>query len=196
MDNLLKKERNKTIGQSIVLALLGLLIVLFPAYAASVYSTIIGVGLIVFGVLAFIFFFVTIAAFEPRFLVEGILFILFGSLILYNPDTFFIVSICLLAIQLLIEGITEITYSVQMKKLHIKFWWIDLIYGIIITILGVLAVILNFTMDTADTVLIVVEIIGAATIFEALMRIILVCVVHHNYKEVKESFKKDVVSNQ
>ncbi len=196
MNNLLTKERNKVIGQSIALGLLGLLIVLFPAFSASVYSTVIGIGLIVVGVLAFVFFFMTISAFDPILLISGILFILFGSLILYNPETFFIISIILLAIELLIEGITEITYAVQMKRLHIKLWWVDLIYGIIITILGVLAVTLNCTLDTADTVLIVVEIIGAATIFEALMRIILVCAIHHDYKQVKESFKKDVVSNQ
>ncbi len=194
LQDLVKKEKNRVIGQSICLALLGLLIVLFPAFSGSVFSMVVGIGCIVFGVLALVFFFLTFIVFEPKLLIEGIALIVIGSLILSYPETFLTIIVYVLAIEVIYEGVMEIIYSVKMKKLGIKDWYIDLIYGIIMLALGVTAITLN--LISSEFFLIVIELIGASIIFEAVVRVLLVCVIHHDYKQIKKELTKNVVSEQ
>lgn len=194
LQDLIKKEKSRVIGQSICLALLGLLIVLFPAFSGNVFSMVAGIACIVFGVLALTFFVITFIVFEPKLLIEGIVLIVLGSLILTYPSTFLTIIVYVLAIEVLYEGVMEIIYSVKMKKIGIKDWYIDLIYGIIMVALGVTAITLN--LISSDFFLIVIELIGASIIFEAVARVLLVCVIHHDYKQIKKELQKDVVSNQ
>lgn len=188
--NFIKEEKNKRITDAICLIVLGILIVAFYGLAVDVFCLVSGIAAIVIGAFYLIAYFATFIIHDPMLLIEGLVLLLCGSWILADPTVYIYLMVFAISIFLIYFGITEITYSVDLKKMGIKNWWADLVVGILFLLCGIAIVTAWFI--GRDSVRLVTYLCGASLIIEGILELVLVIGLHRDYKKIK----KNVVSEQ
>lgn len=129
---------NSFIVSSIVLALLGLCMIIFPTISLSVISYAIAVAFIMIGIYLFTldfhsFFFVDT-------MTQGILMMIIGIIIMIYPDTFRIVLPIMLGIWFIMESFIKIRISLEIKSEDTP-WVLTLILSIVTLICGILFIV-------------------------------------------------------
>ena len=174
MEELIKKTKvigNELLLISIALICIGIYLIIEPIGAQVVLCRIIGALLIVWGILRIISFFTNYveAIFSSFGLVQGITLILFGFFFIVDPVDITAFFGIMLAIVILANGILMVQYAIELKKLRVKEWWIEILAGILMIALGVIAIIDPFTTTSSlmifiGIVLIYGGIVGAISI--------------------------------
>ncbi len=168
MKKLFKRAKTGGIILSVLIILLGLLLVVFPTGSIEFVTTIIGIGMLVWGIGKLIGFFAGRDIIAVRFdLAGGLMLTLLGTVILFNPAGMagFILSITGIAI--LVDSIFKIQSALAAKRAGMPRWQVVLIPAIIACVGGVLIVFNPF-----GAARLLVRVIGVSVIVSGITNLI------------------------
>lgn len=120
---------------------LGLLLVLFPETTAQTVTRVAGAALCVWGALRLLTYFLSgerppMSSFG---LVQGVALLAFGLFFLLRPDAVVALVTSALAILVVVDGILKIQYGVEFERMQVKGWWVQLVVGGAMVVLGIIA---------------------------------------------------------
>jgi hypothetical protein len=183
--NFLKREKVNSVVLSCVFIVLGLLFCIVPNKSLSIIETIASVCLIAFGVVSlFLYCFTPILFRDSSSLVNAILAICLGLLISFIPS-FFVFGVGLVVA---FNGLERFGYSLDLKEVGDKKWWIDCVSGIIIFALGITTVILCNT-SVASSILMIY--FGISIILDGVINLTLIFALHREITKVKKFVKSN-----
>lgn len=141
MKNMFRRAKTSGIVISALIILLGLLLLIFPTGSIEFASTIIGVGMLVWGVGKLIGFFVNRDVIAVRFdLAGGLIMMIIGAVILFNPAGIAGLVLSVTGIAVLIDSIFKIQSALSARRFGLPHWQAVLIPAVISCIGGVLIV--------------------------------------------------------
>jgi uncharacterized membrane protein HdeD (DUF308 family) len=85
---------------------------------------------------------------------------------------------------LMYMGIEEMAYAIDLARLHVKNWWIDLIYSIISLGLGIAILIVEYS--GGNSIAMVVTMAGICLIVEGAFELILIFALHRDFKRASK----------
>ncbi|MGN1422138.1 MAG: HdeD family acid-resistance protein [Oscillospiraceae bacterium] len=141
MKNLFRRAKTGGIILSVLVILLGLLLLIFPTGSIEFATTVIGIGLLVWGIGKLIGFFVSRDVIAVRFdLAGGLMMTLIGAVILFNPAGIAGLVLSVTGITVLIDSIFKIQSALSARRVGLPHWQAVLIPAVIACIGGVLIV--------------------------------------------------------
>lgn len=127
---------------SAVLCVLGLVLILFPEFSASMLGVTCGIVLILFGIVKLVGYFsrdLYRLAFQYD-LACGCLLILLGAVMLLRPDSLLNFICVALGIYILTDGLFKIQIAVDARRFGLRRWWLILTEAILAAILGLVLI--------------------------------------------------------
>lgn len=176
----------------IILAVVGIIFVCLPSTFISSIGIITGTILIVLGVIllvsAFIF---SRKSFSSIWnIISGMLMVIFG--ILFLVDNGFVISTItiFLFIYLFISGISKIVNSFTLKAVNYKFWFINLIYGLILLVLGTTLLFIDDLLSKALGILVgvIFIILGLSLVIDFVLKIRMYNAMNKSNEYIKEHY--------
>lgn len=181
----IKLDFRKTVLASIILNLLflvfGVIIFMNPYTAANTVGIIIGIYFILFGLFDIYEFFIRseVPIFTTRIFV-GILAIIIGILIMFNPFRIIKILTFALGLYLIVMAISKILETFKLKKFGYDGWVIMLVTSIILLIFGVF-----ITINPMASM----DLVEAVAIFIILSSILEICNLFMIYSRAKDIVK-------
>lgn len=168
---------------SLIFVILGLFLFVRPDATITTISYIIGIALLILGILSIIRYFKSCFGISPFDfnLVYGVLVIIAGLYLIFNPLLLEVIFPVILGIWIIINAVTKFQYSLilyKMKKSDFKY---TLIISLLVFILGIILLI-----NPLKSILLITQIIGIFIIIYAVLDIIDNFVLNRN----KEDFNK------
>ncbi len=183
--NILKREKIKSIVMSVAAIILGILFCVIPNESLSVIETIASICLIAYGTIGiFVYSFTPVLFRESMMLINGVFCIGLGLLIIFVPS-FFVFGVGLVVA---LNGLERFGYSFDVKEVHDKYWWIDMIAGLFMFALGVTTIILCNTSVATNILMIY---FGVSVALDGLLNLILIFALHREIKRVKKFIKSN-----
>ena len=127
---------------SAVLCVLGLVLILFPEFSASMLGVACGIVLLLFGIVKLVGCFsrdLYRLAFQYD-LACGCLLILLGAVMLLRPDSLLNFICVALGIYILTDGLFKIQIAVDARRFGLRRWWLILTEAILAAILGLVLI--------------------------------------------------------
>ena len=127
---------------SAVLCVLGLVLILFPEFSASMLGVACGIVLILFGIVKLVGYFsrdLYRLAFQYN-LACGCLLILLCAVMLLRPDSLLNFICVALGIYILTDGLFKIQIAVDARHFGLRCWWLILTEAILAAILGLVLI--------------------------------------------------------
>ena len=127
---------------SAVLCVLGLVLILFPEFSASMLGVACGIVLILFGIVKLVGYFsrdLYRLAFQYDLACGGLL-ILLGAVMLLRPDSLLNFICVALGIYILADGLFKIQIAVDARRFGLRRWWLILTEAILAAILGLVLI--------------------------------------------------------
>lgn len=127
---------------SAVLCALGLVLILFPEFSASMLGVACGIVMILFGIVKLVGYFsrdLYRLAFQYD-LASGCLLILLGIVMLLRPDSLLNFICVALGIYILTDGLFKIQIAVDAKRFGLRGWWLILTEAILAAVLGLVLI--------------------------------------------------------
>lgn len=127
---------------SAVLCALGLVLILFPEFSASMLGVACGIVMILFGIVKLVGYFsrdLYRLAFQYD-LASGCLLILLGIVMLLRPDSLLNFICVALGIYILTDGLFKIQIAVDAKRFGLRRWWLILTEAILAAVLGLVLI--------------------------------------------------------
>lgn len=184
MTNFIKKQRTVSLVCNVVVIILGILLCALKGNALSVLERIASTILIVYGAISLIVFcFTPILIRNGQDLMESIVILIFGIILDFFPALF----ILGIGIMLVFEGLREISYAVDLKKINDNNWWVDFISGSVVFALGLVVVILCNTTIASN---IVSLLLGISLIINGATNIILISTLKREFTSVRKFVKE------
>jgi uncharacterized membrane protein HdeD (DUF308 family) len=180
----INQEKTQRIFSACFLIVIGIIMCFFTNFTAAVFVTVSGVLCIVFGCLYIAAFFATLLAHDPYLLIRGFLLLALGSCIMADPGTYLYVVVFATSLFLMYMGIEEMAYAIDLARLHVKNWWIDLIYSIISLGLGIAILIVEYS--GGNSIAMVVTMAGICLIVEGAFELILIFALHRDFKRASK----------
>lgn len=150
--NLTKKEKVQTLLPPCLFIVFGILFCVIPNEFLSIVETILAVGLIGYGLVCVILYCFTSSQFRnTSHLVLAVITICLGFLVSLIPS-FFIFGIGLIV---LTNGIARIKIANDLKVAEVSKWWIELIFGIVILLIGLVIVVMCNTKIAREILMII-----------------------------------------
>ena len=140
--------RKNLVIQGIVFLLAGILFVAFPEGILKGISIYLGLLMLIPGVVMIITPLVKKGG-GPSLLIEGIILTLFGLLFIFEPQLIGKLLAIFIGIWMIGSGILQIAASSETKAAGWKYWWLQLLAGIILVIFGVVILFNAFTASVA-----------------------------------------------
>jgi uncharacterized membrane protein HdeD (DUF308 family) len=184
------EEKNRRIVDAIALILIGLFMCFFTNISLDVFTLVAGITCLVFGSFYLFAYFWSFIIHDAWLLLRGIFMLLVGVLILSYPGAFVYFMVYTCSFYLMFSGVEEIAYAIDLSRLHVKNWWLDLLNGIILFGLGLTLIIVDALNGNSPALLSIFA--GASLALEGTMELILIFCLHRDFKRVK----KNVVSDQ
>ena len=127
------------IVMSVLFCAAGILFIAAPELSVSIIGVCIGVAMILFGIVKLIgYFSKDLFRLAFQFDLEfGILMIILGVIVLFNPKNLMAFICVALGIFILLDGLFKIRITMDSKQFGIKSWWLILALAIITGVLGV-----------------------------------------------------------
>ncbi len=127
------------IVMSVLFCAAGILFIAAPELSVSVIGICIGVAMILFGIVRLIgYFSKDLFRLAFQFDLEfGILMIILGVIVLFNPGNLMVFICALLGISILLDGLFKIRIAMDSKRFGIKSWWLILILAVVTGVFGV-----------------------------------------------------------
>lgn len=189
LQKLMKAFYKSSLATSIILLIIGLLLFFKSTEAIIGLSYIIGIILIVLGLVAIIMFFKESSEDLKNDLniVYGIVSLVFGILMIVNPEALANFIPFVVGIIILINSAIKITYAVEAKNDNDDIWKSSLIMSIISLICGIIILFNPFATSK-----IVFKIIGAFIILYSILDIVYMFEVKKTVKDIKKDVKEIV----
>lgn len=168
---------------SIIFVVLGLFLFIRPDATITTISYIIGVALLVLGILSIVRYFKSCFGISPFDfnLVYGVLVIIAGLYLIFNPLLLEVIFPIILGIWIIINAVTKFQYALILLKNKKNDFKYILLISLLVFILGIILLI-----NPLKTVLLVTQIIGIFIIIYAVLDIIDNFILNRN----KEEFDK------
>lgn len=194
----MKKEYNKIWWSSnvtsILLAIVGILLIVKPAEVITLISTVVGIGIIIAGIFAFLKY-LRNGKEENSFkfdLIYGVICVVAGTLLIVNPEAVASILPLVIGVWMIINSIVKIQYALTIKQYQNDKYMTIMILSIITLAFGILLVFNPFRGAE-----IITQIIGTFITLYALLDIINAWILKKDVKvvsEVMEEAVKDVKS--
>lgn len=147
MKTYLKKLIYGNILLNVIFSIAGLFLIIKPGLSVELISVMVGLIIIMSSLISIIKFISdsTKKKFYKYEIILGILGLVLGILIVFNPLKIFNIFIMGLGIWLIIKGLLKLWYGMYLKKFKEEIWSLTLAIGIISTILGITLIINPFS---------------------------------------------------
>lgn len=185
----LKKEISKlwwnSMFTSIIFLIVGIMLILKPAEIITMISMIVGIGIMIVGIFAFVKYFKMREKDTFHFdFVYGTICIVSGVLLVFNPEAVASILPLVLGVWMIINSINKIEYIFSLKKYKDQTWFITVVLTVFTLACGIL-----FIFNPFKGAAILTQILGSVITVYALMDIINAFIIR---KSVKKSSKKDI----
>jgi len=189
MDSILNKIKtvvNELILVSIALIVVGVYLIIEPVGAQIVVCRIFGALLIIWGALRFIAYFKSNrnTIFSSFGLVQGLTLMFFGLFFLLDPVDIAGIFGIMLSIVVLINGILMLQYAIELRRLGSKEWWIEILSGLLMITLGVIALVNPFATSASLMIF-----VGVALIYGGVVNLVSVLRIASIAKQVENEVK-------
>ena len=127
------------IVMSVLFCAAGILFIALPEISTEIIGVCIGIAMIIFGIVKLIGYFskdLYRLAFQYD-LEFGILMIVLGVIVLFNPKNLMVFICVALGISILLDGLFKIRIALDSKQFGIKSWWLILSLAIVTGVIGV-----------------------------------------------------------
>lgn len=138
----MKAAKTCYIITSAAFCLIGLMLIIHPAFSVSFIGIVCGIALIVFGAVKILGYF-SKDLFRLAFqydLATGILLIALGTAVMIKPDSMMNLISIALGVTVLAEGLFKVQIAVDSKRFGLKRWWLILAAAILAGVIGFLLV--------------------------------------------------------
>ncbi len=127
------------IVMSVLFCAAGILFIAMPEISTEIIGVCIGIAMIIFGIVKLIgYFSKDLYRLAFQFDLEfGILIIILGVIVLFNPKNLMILICVALGISTLLDGLFKIRIAMDSKQFGIKSWWLILTLAIVTGVIGV-----------------------------------------------------------
>ena len=179
----LKLAKNGYIIMSVLFMVLGACLIIWPDCSMAVFSTAVGIMLIVYGLIKILGYFsrdIYCLAFQFD-LAFGVLLAAVGIIIIVRRN---VVVNLIFGLLILADALFKIQMSIDAKKFGLNLWWRILLVAILTGVLGFLLLIRPF--ETAEIMMILV---GVSVLFEGILNL---CVAIYTVKIIKNQ-KQDII---
>ncbi len=184
-----KTERDRRISNAIMFVVFGLIMILFSAFALDLLAYVSGAFFLLVGIFYLVCFFMGFHFFDPLILLLGVFNTVLGSLVLANPSAFATWILYLIAILMTYQGAVEIFYGLDLRKLGVRNWWSNLIYGITAVTIGIALFVLEITRGIGTNVLSIIA--GSSLCLIGAAELCFILLLHRSYSRRKPRTKED-----
>lgn len=155
MENSLKRYAKNSLLISVLLFILSFFLIFNPAGSLNILNIILGCVVLVNGIVHAISYFSASKEFKSFSfeLVEGIVCVVLGLLIIFNPNAINNLLTIVLGAWIILDSIIKIQLSFNMKSIGRKNWSIMLILSIVTIIFGLIIILNPFATIITVTVL-------------------------------------------
>ena len=124
---------------SVLFCIAGILFIALPEISTKIVGIEIGIAAIVFGIVKLIgYFSKDLYRLAFQFDLEfGILMVILGTIVLFNPENLMAFIAAVFGIAILFDGLFKIRIALDSKRFGIKDWWLILSLAILAGIIGV-----------------------------------------------------------
>lgn len=184
--SMFKKLKSYYFAVSILYIVIGLIMLLNPKFVCDAVNYIIGALVMLYGIVYLI------SLYQKReyellnkfnFL-AGVMCISFGIFLILNTSVLMSLIPFCSGVIIFIDAIYQLRNSLSLKHLENKFWWINLVVGIVFLIFAIFVMI-----NSEDITRLLIRFIGGALIFDAVMDFYTYFALKRVSKEVKKSIK-------
>lgn len=188
-----KGIRRELIFMDIAIMAMGVLMTIFPDQSRDVICRAVGIVLCVWGVIRVIEYFIAkgTEAFGSFALVQGAAMIGFGVYFLIKPEFLAAFLTVALAIILLIGGVMKFQFGIDLVRLKVKSWWVELIGALLMIALGVIAFVNPF--DAASGLMMF---IGISFIVDGIWDMVSILWLSNAAKKVKKAVEAETVTEE
>lgn len=184
METLMKKFFRSSLISSITLLIIGILLILQSEITIITISYIIGTLLIALGAIAIIKFIKNInnIAREDLDIVYGIVTIILGVIVIYNPEAIASIIPIIIGIGIVISSATKLQYAIELKDNLNGQWKTTLIFSIVSAICGVVLICNPF-----KGAVIIMQIIGGVIVAYSILDIISTITIKKNVSAIHQA---------
>lgn len=153
---------------SVLFCVAGILFITLPELSMTIMGICIGIAMLVFGLVKLVGYF-SKDLFRLAFqfdLEAGILMMVLGVIVLFNPKNLMTFICVALGIAILLDGLFKIRIAMDSKQFGIKSWWL---IGILAVITGIIGIILIFNSGTGAKILSVL--LGISLLSEGILNL-------------------------
>ena len=143
------------IVMSVLFCLAGVLFIAMPEISTKIIGICIGISMILFGIVRLIgYFSKDLYRLAFQFDLEfGILMMILGVTVLFNPENLMAFICVAIGISILLDGLFKIRIALDSKQFGIKSWWLILALAIVTGVIGVFLIFDSATGSELMTVI-------------------------------------------
>ena len=143
------------IVMSVLFCLAGVLFIAMPEISTKIIGICIGISMILFGIVRLIgYFSKDLYRLAFQFDLEfGILMMILGVIVLFNPENLMAFICVAIGISILLDGLFKIRIALDSKQFGIKSWWLILALAIVTGVIGVFLIFDSVTGSELMTVI-------------------------------------------
>ena len=140
---------------SVLFCLAGVLFIAMPEISTKIIGICIGISMILFGIVRLIgYFSKDLYRLAFQFDLEfGILMMILGVTVLFNPENLMAFICVAIGISILLDGLFKIRIALDSKQFGIKSWWLILALAIVTGVIGVFLIFDSATGSELMTVI-------------------------------------------
>ncbi|MGN0973895.1 MAG: HdeD family acid-resistance protein [Bacilli bacterium] len=187
----IKKSFNKIwygeFASSILFAIIGILLIVWPEQIISMISTIIGIAIIILGIFGILRYFRNNEKTFNFDLMYGIICVIAGALIVTNTKVVASFLPVIIGIWMIGNSVIKIQYAMTLKDYNSNNWLTIMIVSVLTLACGILFVFNPFKGATLLT-----QTLGIALLAYAVVDIVNSCILKKNMKKFSKQVKKDI----
>ncbi len=193
MSDFLKSIKTNILGSAVLCVILGIVLVIYPNTSLALVCRAVGVIVLITGA-GFLLSHIRGGIFSWFYkldLILGVLFVILGGYILFNPLGLLSIIPIVFGVLLIYHGISDLGQALELRKYEADRWWISIIVAVITIALGVM--IMKNPFNTIDMLM---RIIGVCLIYDGLSDLLLVgkfskSIRNHKDYEAEQEFEDD-----
>lgn len=170
MKSIIQDMKHNYFVNAIIMVVLGLILVIWPDILGNILCYILGGALILMGVFHLIGFVrgERLGFYNKFSMLMGIVLVLLGIWVCAKPHVVLSIIPVVVGIIILIHGLMDIQYTLEIKRVGNSKWWIGLIAAIITVVLGILLILNPFAAYEVTMI-----IIGVAMLYDGCSDLVL-----------------------
>lgn len=165
---MLKGIRNSIVATSVLYIIAGAVLILNPATALNMVCTLLGVLIVIYGAVRIISYFKSGSTYSGRFeLFVGVILAAAGVFLLVCPHLVVSLIPIAIGIYILVDSITAIKKTLDMKALGFEKWWVSFLAALALAAFGAIMVFNPF-----NTMASLVVFIGIGFLFDGVYTLV------------------------